>query len=89
MTTATISASEFKATCLQLFDRLVTRQLDRVEITKRGQVVAIMIPPEANSDWLRVFRESMAGSVTVPEGVDLTEPAFDGVMDAEIGILHR
>ena len=72
----------------QLFDRLASRQLERVEVTKRGKVVAVLTPPEADADWLAAFQAAMHGTVTVPEGADLTEPAFDGVTDAELGVLH-
>ena len=89
MGTAILTATEFKATCLQLFDRLAARELERVEVTKRGKVVAVLTPPEAKADWLKSFQAAMGGTVTIPEGADLTEPAFDGVMDAELGILHR
>ena len=88
MTTAVLTATEFKATCLQVFDRLASRQLERVEVTKRGKVVAVLTPPEPDADWLAAFQDAMRGTVTIPEGVDLTEPAFDGVMEAELGILH-
>ena len=89
MTTATLTATEFKATCLDVFTRLSSRQLDRVEVTRRGKVVAVVTSPASDLDWLKPFQEAMRGSVTIPEGADLTEPAFDGVMDAELGILHR
>ena len=89
MNTATLTATEFKATCLKLFDRLAARELERVEVTKRGKVVAVLTPPDAKADWLKSFQAAMRGTVTLPEGADPTEPAFDGVMDAELGILHR
>lgn len=43
--TTTISASRFKATCLELMDRV---QQDRVgvTITKRGKAVARLMPPD-------------------------------------------
>jgi hypothetical protein len=85
--TQTISASEFKAKCLNILDRLASHELDRVVITKRGQPVGILLPPEA----VRVtdLYGSMRGSVIVAEGFDLTEPVLDEPFDAELGILHR
>ena len=88
MSTATFTATEFKATCLQVFDRLASRQLERVEVTKRGKVVAVLTPPDPDTDWLAAFQLAMRDTVTIPEGADPTEPAFDGVMDAELGLLH-
>lgn len=89
MSTAVYTATDFKATCLEVFDRLAARELERVEVTKRGKVVAVLTPPDAAGDWLTSFQAAMRGTVTIPEGADLTEPAFDGVMDADLGILHR
>lgn len=89
MNTSVLTATEFKATCLQVFDRLAARELERVEVTKRGKVVAVLTPPDATPDWLHAFQSAMRGSVTIPDGVDLTEPAFNGVTDAELGVLHR
>ena len=60
-----------------------------MEVTKRGKVVAVVTAPAADADWLTSFQDVMRGTVTVPEGADLTEPAFDGVTDAELGVLHR
>jgi prevent-host-death family protein len=41
----TISATEFNAQCLDILDRINRRELDRVVVTKRGRVVAVLIPP--------------------------------------------
>ncbi len=38
----TISASEFKAKCLELLGRLAARKLTRLCITKRGRIVAVV-----------------------------------------------
>jgi antitoxin (DNA-binding transcriptional repressor) of toxin-antitoxin stability system len=86
-TTQTISASEFKAKCLNILDRLASHELDRVIITKRGQTVGILFPPqpEAVTDLYGCMR----GSVVIAEGFDLTEPVFDEPFDAAEGILHR
>jgi prevent-host-death family protein len=40
------TATEFKAKCLEILDRLAARKLTRVTITKRGKVVAVLTPPE-------------------------------------------
>jgi prevent-host-death family protein len=85
--TQTISASEFKAKCLNILDRLASHELDRVVITKRGQPVGVLLPPEAAV--VTDLYGSMRGSVIVAEGFDLTEPVLDEPFDAELGILHR
>ena len=42
----TINATEFKATCLDILDRIKRRELERMAVTKRGRVVAILVRPE-------------------------------------------
>jgi antitoxin (DNA-binding transcriptional repressor) of toxin-antitoxin stability system len=88
MSVATINATEFKAKCLDILDQLADRRLERVEVTKRGRVVAVLTPPPdpAAVEQLYGF---MRGSVVVPPGVDLTAPALDEPWDAELGVLHR
>ncbi len=56
----TISASEFKAKCLQIFDELGA---EGIVIEKRGKPVAKVIPfgPADNSDLI----DSMKGSITI------------------------
>ena len=81
-----VSASEFKARCLSIFSDLAGRRLDRVIVTRRGQPVAEITPPqtEVADPW-----GAHRGSVTVPPGVDLTAPSLDETLDAEAGVLHR
>jgi len=42
----TISATDFKAKCLDLLDQVGTRWIGRLEITKHGKVVAVLVPPD-------------------------------------------
>jgi prevent-host-death family protein len=88
-TTQTISASEFKAKCLDILDRLAGHELDRVVITKRGKPVAVLTPPEQQADAVRSLYGFMRGSVVIADDVDLTAPILDEPLDAEEGILHR
>ena len=85
----TISATDFKAGCLDILDRVSRRELDRVVITKRGRPVGVLTPPEDDAEAIAGLYGCMAGSVTISEGVDLTEPALDEALDAEGGVLHR
>jgi antitoxin (DNA-binding transcriptional repressor) of toxin-antitoxin stability system len=83
----TVSASLFKARCLEIFKALEARKLTRVTVTRRGRPVAELTPPREAarpSLW-----GCMRGTVTVAPGVDLTEPVLDEPLDAELGILHR
>jgi prevent-host-death family protein len=88
-TNQTISASEFKAKCLSILDRLANHELDRVTITKRGKPVAVLLPPQPEPRADADISGFMRGSVVIPEGFDLTEPVLDEPFDAELGILHR
>ena len=87
-TTQTISATEFKAKCLDILNRLSARKLTRVMITKRGRVVAVLTPPLDDAAAVRALSGCMSGSVIIPPGVDLTAPTEE-VWDAESGVLHR
>jgi antitoxin (DNA-binding transcriptional repressor) of toxin-antitoxin stability system len=73
----TVSATEFKATCLDLVDQMHDGKLRRLHITKRGKphltVVAAEEVKKTPDDWFaRIPR-----LVTIPEGLDLTEPVID------------
>ena len=86
--TQTINASEFKARCLEILDRLADHTLERVTITKRGRIVGVLSPPESTADAVRRLHGFMRGSVTVPPDMDLTEPAANDSFTAEAGDLH-
>ena len=84
----TISATEFKATCLDLMDRLNQGEWERIEVTKRGRVVAILTAPPAQMDAVAGLHGFMRGSVILPEGLDLTAPVLDEPFAAAAGLLH-
>jgi prevent-host-death family protein len=86
--TETISASEFKAKCLSILDRLASHQLDRVTITKRGKPVAVLVPPDQMADAVRNIYGFMRGSVVVADDIDLTDPVLDEPFTADDGDLH-
>ena len=87
--TRTISASDFKAKCLNILDHLSDNEIGQVTITKRGRTVGVLFPPGQEARVLADLYGSMRGSVIIPEGFDLTEPVLDEPLDAEQGILHR
>lgn len=86
-TTQTISASEFKAKCVGILDRLDKHELDQVIITKRGRTVGVLTAPPAAT--VQDLYGCMRGSVIIAEGYDLTQPVLGEPFDAEEGILHR
>jgi prevent-host-death family protein len=83
---ATLSASDFKARCLELFDQLAARKLDSVTVTKRGRPVAVIRPPEL-AEKLTPLYGFLKGSVRVPARGDPVEPALDEPLNAELGKL--
>ena len=84
----TISATEFKAKCLDILDRLSAHEIDEFIITKRGKTVAVMSPPKSATEMVRTLHGFMRGSVIVPQDLDLTAPVSDEDFDAQSGLLH-
>ena len=84
----TFTATDFKARCLEIFDKLAARKLTRVTITKRGKVVAVLTPPDEPEATARLLHGFMRGSVVAPEGFDFTAPVLDEPLSAENGELH-
>jgi prevent-host-death family protein len=84
-----MTATEFKAKCLEILDQLSAREIETLTITKRGKPVAVLSAPDTEADSLRRLHGSMRGSVIVPDGFDLTAPVLDEALDADNGILHR
>ena len=85
----TVTATEFKAKCLDIFKRLGDHRLTRVTVTRRGKPVAVITPPQIDAATARAVVGSMAGSVWIDPDFDLTAPVFDDEMDAEKGILYN
>ena len=86
----TISVTNFKARCLDLLKRLGQRKLEKVTVTRHGEVVAVITPPPSKAESIRDLHGFMKGTVIIPEGMDLTEPTLDEEeLDAARGILHR
>lgn len=88
-TTSTFTATDFKARCLEIFDQLAARKLSRVTVTKRGKVVAVLIPPDVPDASNQLVHGFMRGSVVIPPELDLTEPVLDEEFSADRGVLHE
>ena len=86
--TEIISVSEFKAKCLDILARLDARQLDRVELTKRGRTVAVLTPPETKHEAVRKLHGFMKGTVIGSDDFDLAKPICEDEFLADTGELH-
>jgi len=73
----TINATEFKARCLEFLDRLANHSLRRLEVTKRGRVVAVLTPPELTETDVERLHGYQEGSVVVRGDFDWTAPVLD------------
>ncbi len=78
----TITATEFKATCLDLLDQVASGKITRLTVTKRGKPVAVVTAPRPAASEIEALFGMMEGSVIAPPGFDFTAPAFEGVMEA-------
>ena len=87
--TLQIAASEFKAKCLDLMDKLAARKLSRIVVTKHGRPVAVLSPPPIPEEAAEALFGCLKGQIIAPAGFDFTAPVLDEPIDAEEGILHR
>jgi prevent-host-death family protein len=71
-----MSATEFKAKCLKVFDDLSKKRAHKVTVTKRGKPVAVVTPASAALMGENVFG-SLRGMVVAPPDFDFTQPALD------------
>ncbi len=84
-----VSASEFKAKCLEILDRIRSRELERVVVTKRGVPVAVLVPPPAERGEVERLHGFLRGSVVIPPEIDLTAPIADEAFAADDDVIHR
>ena len=75
-----ITATEFKAKCLDLLDRVKSGELKKIHITKRGKEVAVLGAP-ASLDPTRGFIGWQAGSVALTQDLDIDGPIYDPQRD--------
>ena len=86
----TISATEFKATCLELLDKVYAGEIDELAITKRGTTVAVLRRPRVTPEEAEAIFGCMKGTFGLDESLDLTEPVLDpDDWDANHGILYN
>ncbi len=78
-----INATKFKARCLELLDQVNQGNVEELEITKRGQVVARLCPPHRPPTSLAEWQSVMRNTVTIPSNMDLTAPIPDIAWEAE------
>lgn len=69
----TIPAGQFKATCLQLLDRSAAGET--ITITKRGKVVARLMPPERHETPEKQLWGIMKGEIKILG--DIVSPDFE------------
>ena len=70
----TLNATEFKAKCLEILDRLGAHEVDQVVVTKRGKPVAVLTPPPSEDAAVRGIHGFMRGSAVVAPDFDRAEP---------------
>lgn len=85
---ASISASEFKAKCLDILKRLDQHEFERVVITKRGRPIAVLTPVESEASAVAAIYGFMRDSVVGTQAIDLTEPILDESFGAAEGQVH-
>lgn len=85
----TVSASDFKAKCLEYFDRLARHEVDSISVTKRGKTVAVVHPPQLTYEEALAVHGSMRGRfIQLDPTCDLVGPiAGDQEFEPEIGNL--
>ena len=84
-----MSVTEFKAKCLELFEKLYRREIDSVTITKRGRPMGRLLPPDLSRQEALQWHGFMKGEsrATDPD-FDLTGPIVaDQEFEPEIGNL--
>jgi prevent-host-death family protein len=71
-----ITAADFKARCLKLMDEVAATG-QPITITKRGKVVARLVPPEPDAEPPSLFGCMRGTAVIVGDIVDVPGPAWE------------
>jgi prevent-host-death family protein len=86
----TISVTDFKARCLDLLKRVGQRRLERITVTRHGEVVAVITPPPVPRQSIRDLHGFMKDRTIVADGLDLTAPTLsEDDLDAARGVICR
>jgi prevent-host-death family protein len=72
----TVNSSTFKAQCLALIKEVNSGKLDEIIVTRRGRPAA-RVTAAGQDAGIKAGYGFMKGSVTLAEGVDLTQPVID------------
>ena len=78
----TIGVTAFKSQCLGLIDDVAKGKTDRIVLLKHNRPVAAIVPIYEDAEDDFDLWGAMRGTVTIPPGVDLTEPTGE-IWDAE------
>lgn len=82
-----ITATEFKAKCLDLLDRVKSGAVKKVHITKRGEEVGLLTAPTVIADepWdPRSMYGSMKGQLIIDPSIDLTKPIYEQIFGTTV-----
>ena len=78
-----VDIADFIASWPKIIQDLDSGVESGIDVTRDGRIVALLRPPRASLyGYLR-------GSVRIPDGWDLTTPAFEGEIHAEHGLAHE
>lgn len=77
-----IGATAFRAKCYALLRDVESQRYGKVVISRRGKPIAELGPWTGGTPELF---GAMKGRVSIPPGVDLTEPVLDDIPEAELG----
>jgi prevent-host-death family protein len=79
-----ITAADFKARCLKLMDEVAATG-QPITITKRGKVVARLVPPEPAGERHTLFGYMAGSGSVVGDIVDVTDEAWEADAAAASG----
>jgi prevent-host-death family protein len=65
-----ITATEFKATCLDILDRVQSGEIEELAITKRGQVVAVVRRPRVTQEQAEALFGCMKGTFEIAREIE-------------------
>jgi antitoxin (DNA-binding transcriptional repressor) of toxin-antitoxin stability system len=78
----TIGVTAFKSQCLGLIESVAQGKTNRIVLLKHNRPIAAVVPIHEDAEDDFDLWGAMRGTVTIPPGVDLTEPTGE-IWDAE------